>query len=230
MKLLQILILVFILPACDSNERKRPFDCENMGVFGEDYICLPELSGYTECYKDLIIRLNWKKYTSEKNQTIGLYLTDKNMEMMREDKSGMDKFYHVYIVKGTENLSLSISQTEEFFMKTQQALASNETKMKYDEVEEFWKNKMNLKIEKPLKLKLSEPNEGHFVVVIIQSINSDFGQEQILSALNILRIDGIPVVYTYQANANNYDSIESFEEENNKLGTGLLLANYQITF
>lgn len=228
MKLFQILILIFILQGCDSSERKRPIHCENMGIFGEDYICLPELSGYTECYKDILIQINWKKYTSEENQTIGLYLTDKNMEIIRDDRRGMDKFYHVYIVKGTENLSLSKSQTEDIFMKTQQALTSNE--MKYDDVEEFWKNKMNLKIEKPLKLKLLEPNEGHFAVVMIQSINSDFGQEQILSALNILRIDGIPVVYTYQANANNYDSIESFEEENNKLGTGLLLANYQITF
>lgn len=224
-----IIALSVFFSSCSTGSHKKPINCENMGVYGDEYICLPGLANYEECYDDVIVRMNWKKFTSEKNETIGLFLRVEDKKRMKENPIGIDKFYHVYGVKGMHTERMSNSELRSMTEKSVEAISSQEFEENLDIIEKDWAEQM-LEIGKPMMLKSINPYKGHYGCLFIQKVKSENGSNTILNALNFILIDGIPIIYTYQAQLDHYKSIDSFQIDNDSFGQRLLLVNNQITF
>ena len=224
MKKLKLLSALLIFCCVHSQTKK----CENLVVFGNTSICLPEVIGITECYKEPMVKMTADLFKGTASEEIlGFYISDDEYDDLYNslmDKGLQKEFIKIYSTSLVKDYNVSDHEFNEF---------SSELKSMFAEYEG---SKIQSKINS--KMELLDISAGRPILLDEYQINSKiksyialmkfkFENENIISlmVMNVLLVKDRLIFIAYYDKYSNFDQIEKLRAKNDYFLLSLLNLN-----
>ncbi|NEN23081.1 hypothetical protein G3O08_06160 [Cryomorpha ignava] len=224
MKIFYILPLLAAI-SCDpigsQNHSKPPkvievIQCGNEKTFGDISICLPEIEGMNECYSDPKISSMHDELSREKEEIIGIYLSDSDYAKRESyGEFAHDDYFKIYAGKiakgmkmGKPELDLINDEVGEGFFKERWS----DFKPKLDSLTK------HVTFDRPVLLESYRTDDRRISQVYLTKLQSDSNENFLVMVLNMVLIKERLIFYAYYKEYDGEKSIKQAKAKSDYFG------------
>lgn len=214
-------ILLFVSFTC---VHAQDIDCSRNVMFGPADICLPILSGYTECYSDPIVKSLADGTEIPTNVVLGFYLNDKIY--LKKDSLGLISFDDYFKVYATKQLKNHVSD-KTFLKEVEELIGGQFITDNWDEMKgEIDKLGYEVQVGVPRVLKSYNIDDKSFTYVLITKYEVPGSVPYTLvMTMNGILVNERLIWMAHYLNYNGEESVNKIQEISNSILTNFIAVN-----
>ncbi len=173
------------IPTKEVSEINKKKECDNETPFGDRTICLPEITGITECYSHPKVKQRANEIDDPGNTTLGYYLdnpTFKEVEVL--ETVTYDNYYKVYAPNVGKNYKMTTSEMKQIMSLMTSGFID---KTLEDTNQDIKKSGKDVQLSQPVLIEKYELNaKSATLIVIMQVVGTNMEKTMVISMSSVL--------------------------------------------
>ncbi len=233
-KIIFLFLAIGLLVSCKDNpQTKTPVtqkktvekvskDCTKEVAFGDTTLCLPNVSGWVECYDNVNVKQRFDPYDTSDNMTLAYYLSEKTYKQV-DNLTGLtfDDYFKVYAPNQGKNKDMTASEMKQIVNMMSGSFISKTMEETNKELQQKGKD---ISMTQPILIDRYQPQANASSVIILMNIG--MGEESMIMAMEMTAtvVKKRLVFMAYYLHYNDEKTIKELKK-NSDLFVGKFLQN-----
>lgn len=220
-----LFLCFLIIVSCknkNSEEISQVSICTKEAVFGDTTFCLPQLKGFTEGYKNDVIKKILLPFENEQTKTLAYYIPDAVFNTLIKNKDTVyDNYYKVY----APIIALNYSMTPFEMNEVLNNMANGMREVSLEKLEEKLQDPNFLSPSTPILLERYSKNEKQSTVIALMEDTSNQKTKANAVAITALLVKDRLVFVAHYLDYKNEQTISTLKTNNANFIESFLAAN-----
>jgi len=195
--------------------------CKNEAIFGDTTICLPEIEGIIDGYKNPKIKAHANQFADDQNIILAYYLTNETYEKADDiENTSYDNYYKVYAANAARNYNMTMSELNEM-MKMMTGGFLDKT---MEDVNKTLDN--NIQLGQPILIDRYSTNSNSSSLVILMDVETAENSKTLAVTINALRIKNRLVFMAHYLNYKDEKTFKKLKENTTTFINSFIETNY----
>ncbi|SNA74761.1 hypothetical protein [Flavobacterium psychrophilum] len=203
-----------------AQTKMKHFNCKSSMHFGDIEICLPEIDGMKECYKNPIAKNILNTSNPSNNPIFGYYLTDTDYSQIGNiENLSFDEYFTIFALEKMKNVEINYKDLNTIYELMEKGyIKENWSELKI----KFQKSTNYLSFGKPVLIESYSLNNKLKTFVLLSKIQNGVEEQIQIQILNFIQIKKRLLSLSYYLDYNGEKSFKIAKSKNDYI-TALFL-------